>query len=62
MSKKDKKAKKEIAAMVINELKSKAKKEKIVTFEKEKDDDDLYDLVRGGELREYRMHVYYDII
>jgi hypothetical protein len=47
LSKKDKKAKKEIAAMVINELKTKVNKEKIAKFEKEKDDDDLYDLVRG---------------
>ena len=41
--------KKEIAAMVINELKAKVKKEPIVTYEKEKDDENLYDLVRGGK-------------
>jgi formylmethanofuran dehydrogenase subunit E len=41
--------KKEIAAMVVRNLKSSTKKEKIVTFEKEKNDEDLYDLVRGGK-------------
>jgi hypothetical protein len=49
MSKKDKKMKKEIAAMVVKDLKSSTKREKIVTFEKEKNDEDLYDLVRGGK-------------
>jgi hypothetical protein len=34
--------------MVVKDLKSSMKKEKIVTFEK-KDDADLYDLVRGGK-------------
>ena len=41
--------KKEIAAIVINELKAKVKKEPIVTYEKEKDDEHLYNLVRGGK-------------
>ncbi len=35
--------------MVVRNLKSSTKKEKIVTFEKEKNDEDLYDLVRGGK-------------
>ena len=39
--------KKEIAAMVVKSLKSGGKKEKIVSYEKEKDDEDLYNLVRG---------------
>ncbi len=45
LSKKDKKVKKEIAEMVIKDLKSSMKKEKILTFEKD-GDDNLYDLVR----------------
>ena len=41
--------KKEIAAMVVKDLKANLKKEKIITFEKAKGDDELYDLVRGGK-------------
>ena len=47
MSKKDKQMRKEIAAMVVKSMKSGVKKEKIASYEKDNNDEDLYNLVRG---------------
>jgi hypothetical protein len=52
LSKKDKKARKEIATMVINDLKStlgNIKKTKSITKDDEGDNDNLYNLVRGNK-------------